>query len=255
MISVNLFTSGKHTQPLIKVLRKSTEIKLFNVYEKIERPQKADVFIIADFGEIVTSKIINLPQYGTLGIHPSLLPKYRGASPVPFAILNNEKKTGVTIFKVDEKMDHGPVICQLTEPIKPTDDQETLLARLFQKGGEALIKILPDYLEGKIKLIKQNHRQATYASRLSREDGRIDWKKTDAEIERFIRAMHSWPGAWTLLRLRRWRGKRFKILKAHLEKEKLIFDLVQLEGKKPITGEQFSAGYPDWKPVSLLPLS
>lgn len=242
MITVNFFTSEKHTQPVIRALKEAKNIKFLNIYKKLNSPSKADVFIIADFGQIIPKKILEMPKYGSLCLHPSLLPKYRGASPVQYAIMNAEKETGMTIFKMDEKIDHGPIISQKKVKIKPNDIQETLYKRLFIIGAQVLITILPTWVEGKIKPRPQDHSKATYAPLLSRKDGKINWQKSDAEIERFIRAITPWPGAWTTVN-----GKRLKILKAHLENEKLVFDLVQLEGKKPITWKQFLAGYSTYR--------
>ncbi len=109
---------------------------------------------------------------------------------------------------------------------------------------------MPAYLEGQIKLREQGHKKATYTKKFTREDGRIDWKKTDEDNERFIRAMHPWPGAWTKVRVKRdtkYVIRRLKILKAHLEEGKLVLDQVQLEGKKPVTFKQFRDGYPEAK--------
>lgn len=242
MITVNFFTSGKYTQSIIKALKEAKEIKLLNIYKKLNKIKGADVFIVANFGEIISVKTLNLPKYDSLCLHPSLLPKYRGASPVQFAIMKAEKETGMTIFQMDEKVDHGPIIAQFKEKIREDDTAETLYTRLFQLGAEVLVTILPAWIAGRIKARPQDHAKATYAPRLKKEDGRIDWKKKGEEIERFIRAMTPWPGAWTMVD-----SKRLKILKAHLENGKLILDLVQLEGKKPITWKQFLAGHPSFQ--------
>lgn len=257
MISVNFFTSAKHTRPVIEALKKGANIKLLNVSKKLDRPQKADVFIVADFGEILPPKILSLPRHGSLCLHPSLLPKYRGASPVQYAIMNGDKETGLTLFEMDEKIDHGPIISQFKEPIRDDDTAETLYQRLFTAGAQVLVTILPSYIAGKIKPRPQDHSKATYAPQLTREDGRINWQKSEQEIERFIRAMTPWPGAWTKIHQIHSRSgiapaahcgsgkgeKRLKILEAHLEKGKLVLDRVQLEGKKPITWKQFLAGH------------
>ncbi len=262
MITVNFFTSGKHTQPVIKALKRAETVKLLNIYPKlppVAKISRTDLFLVADFGQIIPPEVFTRPKHNTLCLHPSLLPKYRGASPVPYAILNADKVTGVTIFELDEKIDHGSIIAQFREPIRSDDTQESLLERLFQKGAARLVEILPAYIAGQIKPQPQNHSQATYAKRLTRLDGRIDWQKSDEEIERFIRAMHPWPGAWTYAKLKskgkRQKAKRLKILKAHLsiqdrplkpivDRENLVIDKVQLEGKKPITWHQFQAGHP-----------
>lgn len=209
---------------------------------------KADVGILAWYGKMLPKEILALPKHGVLNVHPSLLPRYRGPSPVQTAIFNGDKQTGVTIFKMDEQMDHGPILAQFKEEIKPDDTAESLYERLFTLGGQALISILPAYLKGKIAPRQQDHPKATYTRRLTRDSGKIDWKTPDAEIERFIRAMHPWPGSWTRVKIPEYREtRRLKILKAHLEKGQLVLDAVQLEGKKPVTWKQFQQGYPKAK--------
>lgn len=206
---------------------------------------KADVGILAWYGKILPKEILETPKHGVLNVHPSLLPKYRGPSPVQAAILNGDQKAGVTIFKMDEQMDHGPILAQFKEKIKPDDDSKSLYERLFTQGGKVLTTILPSYLEGKIKLRKQNHKKATYTRLLNRDSGKICWQDKDQEIERFIRAMHPWPGAWTRVKITgKRKPKRLKILEAHLERGKLVLDQVQLEGKKPVAFKQFQEGYP-----------
>jgi methionyl-tRNA formyltransferase len=242
MITVNFFTSEKHTRPVIEALKKAKNIKLLNIYKKLSHPSTADVFIVADFGTVFPKKILTMPKHGSLCLHPSLLPQYRGASPVQHAIMNGEKETGLTIFQMDEKVDHGPIISQFKDEIRNDDTAETLYKRLFIAGAQVLVTILPSWIEGKVKTRTQDHSQATYTPTLTRKDGRINWQKSDEEIERFIRAMHPWPGSWTLVD-----NKRLKILKAHLENGQLVLDEIQLEGKKPITWQQFLAGHPNYR--------
>lgn len=208
---------------------------------------KADVGVLASYGEIIRKDVIDIFPHGILVIHPSLLPKYRGASPVPATIIAGDSISGVTIFKMDEKVDHGPTISQFKEDVLPTDTGETLRNRLFERSAEVLTELLEPYIQNKIKPKAQKDSGATYTKIVTREDGRIDLnEKTPEKAERFIRAMQPWPGAWTLLRLSATEGqapKRLKFLKAHLEEGKLVLDEVQLEGKLPITWKQFKEGY------------
>lgn len=212
---------------------------------------KPDVGVLASFGKILPKEILNIPKHGILNIHPSLLPQYRGPTPVPTAILNGDQETGVTIIKMDEKADHGPILSQFKEEIRPDDTAESLLERLFAAGAKVLTTILPAYLEGKIELREQDDSQATFTKKLARDDGKINWKKSGVFNERFIRAMFPWPGAWTMMRLKNEKTekqknlKRLKILKVHLEANKLVLDKIQLEGKKPVTWKQFQEGYPE----------
>jgi methionyl-tRNA formyltransferase len=208
---------------------------------------EADVGILASYGEIIKPEVIKLFPHGILVIHPSLLPKYRGASPIPAAIMNGETITGVTIFKMDEKVDHGPVVCQFKEDILPTDDGETLRARLFERSAEVLVETIEPYLQGKIRPKVQDDSEATFTKIMTREDGHIDLTNPDPiKTEQFVRAMLPWPVAWTNVQLsvEDTQTKRLKIYKSHVENGKLVLDEVQLEGKDPVSWKQFKEGYP-----------
>lgn len=244
------FGSSIHSLPTLKGLIKAG----YNVIAVIKQrnqltPQailkrKPDLLIVAYYGQKIPIEIIKKVKFGGLNIHPSLLPKYRGAAPAEWAILNGEKVTGVTILTLAKEFDTGEIVSQIKEPIYDSDTAEDLYTRLFEKGADLLIKVLPDFLQGKIKLIPQDNTKATFAPKLKREDGKIDWKKTPQEIERMIRAFYPWPGTFTFVQIKN-KKLRLKILKAHLENGNLIFDQVQLEGKKPVSFTQFKQGYPN----------
>lgn len=202
---------------------------------------EAELGICASFGEIISGAVIEKFKFGILNIHPSLLPRYRGASPIPASIANGDKVTGVTIIKMDEKVDHGPIISQFEEDIQPDDNAGTLRARLFERSAEVVATLIEPYMQGKIVPRTQNDGEATFTKIATRQSGFIDLKKTKPDdSERFIRAMHPWPGAWTLTD-----GKRLKLLKAHLDNGKLILDEVQLEGKNPVSFKQFKEAHPN----------
>lgn len=260
------FGSDKYSQIVLKSLQQEPAIKIRKIISPdmmlriiIAKERRPDVGVLASFGAIVPEEFLNFPRKGILNIHPSLLPKYRGPSPVQAAILNGERQIGVTIIKMDEEIDHGPIVAQFAEEIFNTDTSESLYFRLFSAGAEVLKTILPAYLEGRIQLRPQNHSQATYTKKLTREDGFIPLEKlkaamegNDAEtVERQIRAYYPWPGTWTLIKSQisnsKFQNKRLKILKAHLEGEKLVLDQVQIEGKKPVSFKQFCEGYPEVK--------
>ncbi|HEX6976824.1 MAG TPA: methionyl-tRNA formyltransferase [Patescibacteria group bacterium] len=221
----------KHRIPIVRDLKND------------ELPE-ADLGVVAAYGEIIPQNVIDHFKYGIINIHPSLLPLFRGASPIQSAIASGETQTGVSVIKMDEQMDHGPIISYFKEDILSEDTNETLTKRLFERASDFVVNLIPNYVSGKIKLKEQDHSKATFTKVLKREDGFIDLEKgTAQEAERKIRAMQPWPGAWTKLE----NGKRLKLLKAHVENEKLILDEVQLEGKTPVTGEEFRRGYPDLK--------
>ncbi len=156
-----------------------------------------DLIVVAAYGKIIPKGVLDIPKRGALNIHPSLLPRWRGPSPVQYTILNGDTETGVTIIKMDELMDHGPIVAVQRLGISKTTYQELhdLLAKL---GAELLIDTLPKYLAGEIIPIPQDDPKATYCKKLTREDGRIDWSRSAEEIERMVRAFTPWPGAWTI---------------------------------------------------------
>jgi methionyl-tRNA formyltransferase len=217
----------------------------YSAKELLKAKVEANLGVLAAYGEIIPDEAISFFSNGILNIHPSLLPQYRGASPVQAAIINGDKETGVTIIKLDEKMDHGPIVSQFKEEIKPDDTTGTLREKLFLRSAEVMSELIEPYLAGKIKPREQNHKEATFTKLLKKENGFIDLKKAKPEeAEKFIRAMDPWPNAWTLIKGIGKQSKRLKILKAHLENEKLVLDEVQLEGKNPVSWKEFSAGYP-----------
>lgn len=204
-----------------------------------------EIGILASYGEIIKREVINLFPQGILVIHPSLLPLYRGASPVPTTIKNGDVKTGVSIIKMDEKMDHGPIITQFKEDIVPSDTSDVLRDRLFAKSADVLVESLTPYIKGEIKLKKQNDDEATYTKLITKEDGFVELStvhSSPSTAHCFIRAMYPWPGAWTYLP----NQKRLKLLKSRIEGDKLVLDEVQLEGKLPVTKKQFDEAYPQF---------
>ena len=222
----------------------------YSANELLEAKLDFEIGVLASYGEIVKKEVINLFPQGILVIHPSLLPLYRGASPVPKVIKNGDKITGVTILKMDEKMDHGPIVTQFKEDILPNETADVLRNRLFEKSAGVLIETITPFVQGKIKLRKQDDSEATFTKLVTKQDGFIDLERFISEegavkAERFIRAMFPWPGAWTFLP----NQKRLKLLKSHIEEGKLILDEVQMEGKLPVTGKQFFDSYPQFSPL------
>lgn len=157
-----------------------------------------DLNVVVAYGQIIPSSIIYLPRYNSLNVHFSLLPKYRGASPVQKALLDGEAKTGITIFELNEKMDEGDILVQEEVNIFPDEDAAELEARLAQKGADLLIKAIAQI--DKLKHRKQDHSQATYAPKIMKEDGKIDWTKNSLYIERQVRAFTPWPSAYAFLK-------------------------------------------------------
>jgi len=228
----------------VKVLAEKNKIPVIQLDEM--RDFNVDLAIVAAYGKIISKNVLDIPRYGMINVHPSLLPKYRGASPIQNAILNGDKKTGVTIMKLDKEMDHGEIISQVETQILGSDTYESLSQKLAILGAELLIKTIPDYTSGKIKPVKQNHAEATYTKIIKKEDGKIDWSKSAIEIERIVRAFYPWPIAWTI-----WNGKVLKILEARIIGNKLEIKKLQLGGGKILSIKEFLNGHKDFNVACL----
>jgi methionyl-tRNA formyltransferase len=163
------------------------------------RALQPDLIIVVAYGQILPPAILDLPRHGCLNVHTSLLPKYRGAAPIQWAIANDETETGVTIMKMDAGLDTGPIVSQRRTPIRPGDDSATLHDRLAQLGAELLVQTMPDYVAGKIQPRPQPAEGASHAAKIKKEDGRIDWNRPAREIWNRLRAFTPWPGAFTFL--------------------------------------------------------
>ncbi|HTR19067.1 MAG TPA: methionyl-tRNA formyltransferase [Candidatus Paceibacterota bacterium] len=202
-----------------------------NVLDELSQDEW-DVFVVASFGAILPKRLLDIPKRGVLNVHPSLLPRLRGPSPIRSAILNDEKETGVSIMLLDEEMDHGPLLAQKKIPISawPPHGKE-LDALLAHEGGKLLAQILPLWVAGKIKTQKQNHDLATYTEKFTKEDGLLDLNADPYKNLLKIRAFEGWPGTYAFFD-RAGNKLRVQILDAHLEGSKLVIDLVKPEGKK-----------------------
>ncbi len=222
-----------------------------------------DLIVVAAFGQILKTDILSLPRYGCINVHASLLPRWRGAAPINAAILNKDKKSGVTIMKMDSGLDSGPILTQRAIPIQPEDTAGTLYTRLAAEGADLLVRTIPPYLAGEIQPEPQDNSEATYAPRLSREDGFLDFMNPAEFLARQVRAYHPWPGTFTI-----WKDRRVIIHQAHAvdvttpgvgvftihegqpaigtHRGLLVIDQLQPAGKKIMSGEDFLHGNPDW---------
>ena len=175
------------------------------------RSVSPDLLVVVAFGQILPQEILDIPTYGAINVHASLLPKYRGPAPIQWAILNGETETGITTMKMDAGLDTGDILRQTKTLISQAETAETLHDRLSQMGAVTLIETLNALQDQSLTSTAQNPSEATYAPMLKREDGRIDWRKPAVEIERWIRGMTPWPGAFTFI------GKnRLKVFKAEV---------------------------------------
>ena len=230
----------------------------------------ADLYIVAAFGQILPQGVLDQPKYGTLNIHASLLPKYRGADPIAEAILQGETESGVTIMVLDAGIDTGPTLLSRSTPLADDETTESLTMKLAELGAQTLLEVLPQWVAGSVTPRPQDELRATHTRMLQKEDGLLRWDKPAAVLARQVRAYIPWPGSYT-----HWRGKRLKVLEAHplaveidtLEQQVqpglvstreeaghqvlavvtgsgfLIVTRVQLEGKKAMSAEEFLRGY------------
>jgi len=170
-----------------------------------------DIVVVVAYGKIIPPDLFSIPKHGFINVHTSLLPKYRGAAPIQWALLKGEKETGVTIMRVDETLDTGAIILQEKLEIKPDDDVVSLFEKLFAAGGPLLLKALQQIENGEAHYSEQSAADASFAPALSRESGEIDWKKPAEEINNQVRALLLWPGAHTF-----YHGQMIKILKSQV---------------------------------------
>lgn len=217
------------------------KVKLAKHFTLVDSLAEADLGVIAAYGKILSQEELDAPKFGCINVHPSLLPKYRGASPIQEAILHGDQTTGVTIIKMDAEVDHGSIIHQEEMQVAKEDTFESLAKKLFGYSAEILPQLIADYLGGKITPREQVHTQASFCSRLTRESGEFDIGNPpdQATLDRMIRAYHPWPGVWC-----RWNDK---IVKLHPR------GVIQIEGKKAMPMKDFLNGYPDF-PFNVLPI-
>ncbi|MCM1064183.1 MAG: methionyl-tRNA formyltransferase [Eubacterium sp.] len=169
----------------------------------------ADIYVVVAFGQILSQEILEIPTYGSLNIHASLLPEYRGASPIQHVLIAGEKKTGVTIQQMDAGIDTGDILYQREIPIADTDDYETLHDKLMALGGESIVETLALLEQGKLTPEKQDDSRSSYAPLIDKGMGKLDLNKSAAELHRLIRGLTPWPGTFTVFR-----GRQLKIWKA-----------------------------------------
>ncbi len=228
----------------------------------ILRKIPADIFVVAAFGQILSKEILDMPKYGCVNIHASLLPKYRGAAPIQWAVIDGEEKTGVTIQQMDVGVDTGDILYTKEYVLDAKETGASLFDKLAVLGAEAIVEVLPLIEAGKITPVPQKEEEATHAAKLTKQLGEMDFTKPAAVLERLVRGLNSWPSAYTFFR-----GKQLKIWEAEVvqgvsgepgtvaavDKESItvaagdgglrILEL-QIEGKKRMACKDFLLGYP-----------
>lgn len=203
-------------------------------FSLVDSLSEADLGVVAAYGHILSKEELNMPKYGCINVHPSLLPKYRGPTPIQQTLLNGDKTSGITIIKMDEEIDHGLIIYQETLDISDNDNLESLSNKFFQRAADILPKIIEDFVSGKIIPQGQNHAKAEFCLKLTRNSGYfpIENPPDSDTLDKMIRAYYPWPGVWT-----EWNNKIVKFLPNNI---------LQMEGKKAMPAKDFLNGYPDF---------
>jgi methionyl-tRNA formyltransferase len=228
----------KVTAPPVKVAAQELGLEVYQparirdpeAVEKI-RQLEPDLLVVVAYGQIIPPSVLSIPKHGAVNVHASLLPRHRGAAPVARAILAGDVETGVTIMRMDEQLDHGPILAMRATTIAAGEDAVALTVRLAQIGAQLLVETV-DRID-QIKELEQDHARATVAPRLSRDDGELEWSLGASEIDRRVRALQPWPGVTLPTK----KG-RVKVLRGHVEGERYVPDVVQLPGKKPAPAKQ-----------------
>lgn len=235
-------------------IKESEAVEMLKTYQ-------ADIFVVAAFGQILSKEILEMPRYGCINIHGSLLPKYRGAAPIQWAIIDGESETGITIMQMDIGLDTGDMLCKVIIPITEIETGESLYDKLQKAGGELVVKALEDIQKGESVREVQDDSKSSYAKMLTKSLGKIDWNKPAIEIERLIRGLNSWPSAYTSIgdkTLKVWEAKVIdeeatgkcgeiilvdkKYLIINTGNKQLKITSVQLEGKKRMEVQAFLLG-------------
>ncbi len=224
-----------------------TPVKAFGIQNNIPilnlddlKGIQTDLFVVAAYGKIISQEILDIPKFGSLNIHPSLLPKFRGPTPIQSAILSGEKISGVSVIKMDDKMDHGPIISQWTYPISENDTFESLHIAMFQEAAVKIVDVIKKFMETNNNFAPQNEDQATFCEMISKESGFFDSTNPPSakEINLMTRAYYPWPTAWTKIRGKNNDERIMKLLPG---------GMVQFEGGKPMKIKDAINGYPDLK--------
>jgi methionyl-tRNA formyltransferase len=194
--------------------------------EELKKMEKVDFFVVIAYGMILSKEVLDMPKLGPINVHASLLPKYRGASPIQEALLHGDKETGVSIMAMDEAMDHGDVYLIKRMAIDEQDSLETLTYKLSIMSAQILPQVLEDIKNGDLSPIPQHHQKATFCHKIEKEDGKIDFNKSAVEIKNMLRAFTPWPGIFT-----DFNGKKLKIIESNVSDEQIEAGKFKVDGK------------------------
>ncbi len=202
--------------------------------------KNTDLFVVAAHGKIIAKEILEIPTYGAINIHPSLLPKYRGASPIQSAIFHGDKESGVSIIKMDEEIDHGPILYVKNIVLSNEDTFQSLSIKMFQVAADVIPSVIDDYVRERIHPVSQDDTKATFCDHITKHHGYFDiaTPPSPEKIDKMVRAYYPWPSVWTKIQMEN--GEK-KIIKFLPEKK------IQREGKNPVSYKEFINGYPELK--------
>lgn len=250
--------SGRHMEmksPHIKTWGDMKSIPVFqpntlkNLSDSPLHAQHFDLFVVASYGKIIPQDILNIPSHGVLNVHPSLLPEYRGPSPIESVLLDGKLTTGVTIIKLDELMDHGPILAQTAFIINANETAGSLEVTCGQLGGNMLSQLIPSYIEGVLIPKEQDHTKATLCKKIEKSFGEITLNDSASEVQRKYRGLTPWPGLYffhthhdTTLRIKITKVDTVKNTTLDMQAPSVILSVVP-EGKKEMSWESFVKGY------------
>lgn len=258
------------TAPAVKTFAQSYGLKIWQPERVVDiadelKELSLDMIVVIAYAQIIPVEILSIPKFGCVNVHGSLLPKYRGAAVIQAPILNGDEKTGITLIKMNEGLDTGPILAQAEINIEADDTAGTLSDKLSNLSADILPETLLEYVSGKINAMAQDESGKSYVKKIKKADGLIDWTKPADVLERFVRAMSPWPGAWCW-----WKGKQIKIVSVQNQtleinsykpgktiiynsglavqcgKDALVIKRLQIEGKREITSEEFLRGQKDF---------
>ncbi len=239
---------GRHlilSPPPIKIWAETNKVPIIqpsSLKKDFEFPAGPwDFFLVASYGKIIPANLLGIPTRKVLNIHPSLLPLYRGPSPLQNAILNGDRETGVTIMQVDPEMDHGPIIARAKTALADDYNYPELEIESAKLGATLFIKIIPDWLAGKITAVDQDHSQSTYTRKFLKADGELNLTDLGPTNYRKYLALNPWPGVFTFVKHQN-QNLRLIIKQAHLEADRFIIDRVIPEGRQEISWTEFQHG-------------
>ena len=224
----------------LPVAKPATMVELLNSLHQLHSLNPLDLLVVAAYGKILPAELLDLPRLGAINVHASLLPKHRGASPIQATILQGDTETGISFMEMEPTLDTGAVLNVVRVPITPTETSSSLTETLAKAAADSIVDVLTRYVAGEISPQPQDDAEASYASRLAKEDGQVDLATIDSmHLDRMVRAFNPWPGVYTDEF-----GERLILRAGHLDGSTYVVTTLQWAGKRPVDGATFARAYP-----------